>query len=421
MRLPTGLAVRVFACTALIAVSGVLLAEPVGAQAAPNAPPAAAPVDCLTRANPMQPPTAYVAVEQQPDSRVTFRLCAPAATTVKVTSPDMAAIPAGFPPGTPAGLALTKGDKGIWSGTTATPAVPGTYRYAFEVDGVRTPSPQGADFSEHLAGVSSIVEVHGPAGEFQSFNSAIPHGAIQTVRYWSKSLQAVRRAHIYTPPGYMSGVKRYPVLYLVNGAGDSDDSWTSVGHAHLILDNLIAAGKAVPMIIVMPAGHTPPRPVAAAAGALLNNRDFGNDLIKDLIPYVDANYRTLNRVDSRAMAGLSMGGAHTLNFGLPHPELFRYVGIFSMGLGLSMPGMSNANAIAEYEAANDAGLKQAARQMKLVYYAIGREDFLYSTVAPTRQMFQKYGIEPIYHESGGGHTWMNWRDYLADFAPRLFR
>jgi enterochelin esterase family protein len=296
------------------------------------------------------------------------------------------------------------------------PVVPGTYRYAFEVDGVRTPSPRGADFSEHLAGVSSVIEVKGPAGDFQTYQPGIAHGALQTVRYWSKSVQAVRRAHIYTPPGYLKGSGRYPVLYLVNGAGDSDDSWTSVGHAHLILDNLIAAGRATPMIIVMPAGHTPQRPGAGAAASMLNNLDFGNDLLNDLIPYVDANYRALNKGDSRAMAGLSMGGAHTLNFGLPRPDLFRYVGIFSMGLGLG-----DSNPVADYEAANEAALKLAARQMKLVYYAMGRDDFLYNTVAPTRKMLQQYGIEHVYHESGGGHTWMNWRDYLADFAPRLFR
>jgi enterochelin esterase-like enzyme len=400
--------------------AGALLAAPAMSQVPPATPPQG-PVNCQTRANPMAPPMAYKSVEQLADRRVTFRLCAPSASAVVATSPDISAIPSGYPPGTPAGLAMIKDDKGIWSGTTTTPVVPGTYRFAFLVDGVRTPDPQGVTYSEHQAGISSTLEVKGPAGEFQSLQPAVPHGAVQTIHYWSGSLQAVRRAHVYTPPGYMNGSKKYPVLYLVHGAGDSDDCWTSIGHAHFILDNLLAANKAVPMIVVMPFGHTPQRAGGNGAGTMLNNQDFGNDLIKDLMPYVEANYRTINRPEARAMAGLSMGGAHTLNFGLPHSDLFRFVGIFSMGLGLSMPGMSNANAIADYKAANDVGLKQAAKQMKLVYLAVGRDDFLYSTSAPTRQLFQQYGIKFTYNESDGGHTWMNWRDYLADFAPRLFR
>jgi enterochelin esterase family protein len=202
------------------------------------------------------------------------------------------------------------------------------------------------------------------------------------------------------------------VLYLVHGAGDSYESWTSVGHAHLILDNLIAEGKARPMIVVMPFGHTPDRPGAN----VLANTDFGDDLIKDLIPYVDGHFRTLADQPNRAMAGLSMGGSHTLRFGLTHPELFDHVGIFSMGLGLQ-----GNNDVSAYESANDAALKQAAQELDLVYYAMGKDDFLYDTVAPTRAMLDKYGIDHVYNESGGGHTWINWRRYLADFAPRLFR
>jgi len=401
-----------------VTILAMLMTAALAAEASAQVPAAAppGPVNCQTRPGPFVPPMAYQSTEQLPDGRVTFRICAPDAVSITVTSPDMAAIPPGYPPGTPSGLAMSKGEFGIWSATTTVPALPGNYRFAYVVDGVRTPDPQGTVFSEHQYGISSIVEVKGPAGDFQTFQPAIAHGAVQTVFYWSRSLQAVRRAHIYTPPGYMNGSRKYPVLYLVHGASDSDDQWTSAGHAHNILDNLIAAGKAVPMIVVMPFGHTPPRPGADPSRGMLVNQDFGDDLIKDLIPYIEANYRTLNRPETRAMAGLSMGGAHTLNFGLPHPDLFRYIGIFSMGLGFN-----NANPVSDYTAAHDAALKQAAKQMKLVYYAMGREDFLYATVAPTRRMLDQYGIRHVYHESGGGHTWMNWRDYLADFAPQLFR
>jgi len=168
------------------------------------------------------------------------------------------------------------------------------------------------------------------------------------------------------------------------------------------------------MIVVMPFGHTPDRP----GSDLLANTDFGDDLIKDLIPYVDANFRTKADQPDRAMAGLSMGGSHTLRFGLTHPELFDHIGIFSMGLGLGPQGGKDVTA---YEAANDAALKRAAQDLDLVYYAMGKDDFLYGTVAPTRAMFARYGIHDVYNESGGGHTWINWRRYLADFAPRLFR
>jgi enterochelin esterase family protein len=234
---------------------------------------------------------------------------------------------------------------------------------------------------------------------------------VSVFEYWSKSLGVKRRAHIYTPPGYMRDGKRYPVLYLVHGAGDSDDEWTSTGHAQYILDNLIAAHKARPMIIVMPFGHTPERP---GGTNILGNQDFGNDLLKDLIPAIDASWRTIAKPQSRAMAGLSMGGAHTLQFGLPHSDVFRYIGVFSMGLG-------NQENAASYEKANAETLKRSARELQLVYYAIGKEDFLYSSAAPTRAMLDRQGIHHVYNESGGGHTWINWRRYLNDFLPRLFQ
>jgi enterochelin esterase family protein len=308
---------------------------------------------------------------------------------------------------------MTKGDKGVWSVTTTRPFAADSYRYNFSVDGARVPDPQATTFSHERTGTNSTFEVKGAAGDFQTWNRAVPHGTVGVIDYWSNALGVARRAHVYTPPGYMKDARRYPVLYLVHGAGDSDDSWTSIGHAQNILDNLIAAGKAKPMIIVMPFGHTPDRPGAD----MLANTDFGDDLIKDLIPLVDRDFRSIARPEARAMAGLSMGGSHTIRFGLPHSDLFRYIGIFSMGLG--MPGREQD--LQRYEAANDAALKRSAKELKLVYYAIGKEDFLYATVAPTRGMLDRYGIKHVYNESGGGHTWINWRRYLDDFAPRLFR
>jgi enterochelin esterase family protein len=354
-------------------------------------------------------PATYSSAEVLPDRRVTFRLCAPEATEAMVTSSDYGpAIPMGFGGGPP-GLAMTKDTSGLWSVTT-TAFEPGTYRYNFRVNGARVPDPQATRFSHERVGTNSVLEVPGEAGAFQAYDPKVRHGAVSTIEYWSTSLGAKRRAHVYTPPGYLKNAARYPVLYLVHGAGDSDDSWTSVGHANYILDNLIASGKAKPMIVVMPFGHTPDRP----GTDLLANQDFGNDLSKDLIPYVEANWRTLAGAANRAMAGLSMGGAHTLRFGLTSPERYDYIGIFSMGL-------MDTTQLTSYDKQNAAALARGAKQFKLVYYAVGREDFLYRSIAPTRALLAKYGIKDVYNESGGGHTWVNWRNYLADFAPRLFR
>ncbi len=358
-------------------------------------------------------PAAYKSVEQLEDGRVTFRLCAPEATDVRVTSSDAAdAIPMGFPPGSPSGLAMTKDAAGLWSATTAVPVAADTYRFNFQVNGVRAPDPQATAFSHERVGTNSVFETVGPEGVFQTYRQDVAHGVVSKVEYWSDSLGQKRAAYVYTPPGYMNGAERYPVLYLVHGAGDSADSWTSVGRANYILDNLLADGKAKPMIVVMPFGHTPDRD----GQEMLDNTGFGDDLHKDLIPHIDAGFRTLANRENRAMAGLSMGGAHTIRFGLTQPQTFDYIGIFSMGLGMGGP-----EDIARYESANEAELRQGARDFDLVYYAMGKDDFLYGTVAPTRAMMDKFGIEHVYNETDGGHTWINWRRYLADFLPRLFK
>jgi enterochelin esterase family protein len=389
-------------------LAALATASPALAQQAP----AQQPASCLPQGF-FAGPAAYKSVEQLADGRVTFRVCAPEAHEVRVTSNDIdEAIPMGIQPGSTRGLAMSKDATGLWTATTAVPVPADTYRFNFQVDGARVPDPQGTTWSQERVGTNSTFETTGPAGDFQTWKPDVPHGAVSRIEYWSSTLGQKRVAMVYTPPGYMNGSNRYPVLYLVHGAGDSFDSWTSVGHANLILDNLVAAGKAEPMIVVMPFGHTPDRP----GGNILANTDFGDDLIKDLIPYVDGNFRTLADQPNRAMAGLSMGGSHTIRFGLTHPELFDYIGIFSMGLGMQGPADLTA-----YEIANDTALRRAAQDLNLVYYAMGKDDFLHGTVEPKRAMFAKYGIRDVYNESGGGHTWINWRRYLADFAPRLFR
>ena len=369
---------------------------------------AAAPASCRPQ-GPFAVPS-YTSVEVLADGRVTFRLCAPDAQDVRVVSNDIDyAIPMGLAPGTERGLPMTKDATGLWEATTSVRVVPDNYRYNFQVDGVRVPDPMATTFSRERVGINSTVDVPGPEGAFQTWHADVPHGLVSRIEYWSAPLGVKRGAYVYTPPGYMNGTARYPVLYLVHGAGDSADSWTEVGHANLILDNLIASGQAQPMIVVMPFGHTPDRPGVN----MIANTDFGDDLHQALIPQIDATFRTLANREHRAMAGLSMGGAHTIRFGLTRPDVFSRVGVFSMGLGMG------PNDVADYTAANDAMLHRAAAEMQLVYYAMGTQDFLYGTVAPTRAMFAQYGIAHHYNESDGGHTWINWRRYLADFLPRL--
>ena len=336
---------------------------------------------------------------------MTFRLCAPRANEVLVVS-EMPPIPR-------AGLAMTKDEQGLWSVTTAAPVGPDTYRYVFRVDGVIVVDPLATTYAENRTGNTSTIEVKGPEGDYQTYDKAIHHEIVSTVEYWSASLGVKRRAHVYLPPGYMRDGRKYPVLYLVHGSGDSDNSWVGVGHANYILDNLIAAGKAKPMIVVMPFGHTPNQP--NGSDPVYVNADFGDDLFKELIPFIDANFRVLGDADHRAMAGLSMGGAYTLQFGLTPPDMFHYIGIFSIGL-------RNDAALAQYEARNAEVLRRSARDMRLVRYYVGKEDpLVYTSVAPTVALLRKYDLKIDLTESGGGHTWINWRRYLLDFAPYLFR
>jgi enterochelin esterase family protein len=209
------------------------------------------------------------------------------------------------------------------------------------------------------------------------------------------------------------------VLYLLHGAGDSDDSWTSVGRANFILDNLIAAGKARPMIVVMPAGHTGPfsfiMPTAPAKGSPIGNAQFEDDFLKDIRPYLDKHYRVLTERSQRALAGLSMGGAQTLDIAVARPHEFGYIGVFSSGVFLR----NAADWAKEHQGSlGDAAAKEG---LKLLWFATGSEDFLMPRTRETVNLFKKHGFHPVLKESSGGHTWINWQQYLNEFAPQLFR
>jgi enterochelin esterase family protein len=231
--------------------------------------------------------------------------------------------------------------------------------------------------------------------------------------------------HVYTPPGYEKGEGKFPVFYLLHGAGDSDASWSSVGRAGYILDNLIAAGKARPMIVAMPAGHTSaamfggPRE-RGAADRLMS--EFEEDFSKDLKPYVEQRYRVIGDRAHRAIAGLSMGGMQTLNIAFSQPEDYGYVGVFSSGVFGIAGGFRGEPPNNRWEESHKAVLdnSELKQGLRLLWIGCGKDDFVKKTHDATVKMLQGHQFHVVARETEGGHTWINWRDYLAEFAPSLF-
>jgi enterochelin esterase family protein len=361
-------------------------------------------------AGPMAPQV--VSPEVSADRNVTFRILAPKAESVRLSGGDI--------PGLGQGAQMTKGTNDVWE-VTVGPVNPGAYRYNFNVDGVSVIDPRNPATSESNNNTWSLVNVSG-VDWMDTLN--VPHGAVASVAYYSTSLKRFRRMHVYTPPGYELGKGTFPVFYLLHGASDSDDSWNSVGRAGFILDNLIAAKKAKPMLVVMPAGHTSafrsggPRPAVD---------EFTQDFTTDIMPYIEKNYRVSTDRKSRALAGLSMGGGQTLNIGIPNLEKFGYLGVYSSGVfgitGSGRPGATNAPAGPTFEEQHKAKLDDAKLKegLKLFWFATGKDDFLVATSRATVEMFKKHGFNVVYKETEGAHTWINWREYLNEFAPQLFQ
>ena len=354
------------------------------------------------------------------DRRISFRIYAPQAREIRLNASDI--------PGLGQNTRFTKADNGVWE-LTVGPLDSGAYRYNFNVDGVATIDPRNPGISESNNNVWSLVYVPG-SDLFDS--KAVPHGAVAEVTYKSSTLGRDRRMHVYTPPGYENGRDRYPVFYLLHGAGDNDDSWSTVGRAGFILDNLIATQKARPMVVVMPAGHTS-RTNANSVGRSATD-EFVGDFVTDVMPYVEKHYRVLTDRPNTAIAGLSMGGLQTLEVAIPRLERFAYVGVYSSGLIGAFPnagGRGAAPAAAtpapagpvEWEKVNAAKLDDAnlKKGLRLLWFGTGKEDFLLSTTNATVDLFKRHGFSPVFVESPGGHTWINWRNYLSEFAPQLFR
>ncbi|MBN1844423.1 MAG: hypothetical protein JW810_01985 [Sedimentisphaerales bacterium] len=349
-----------------------------------------------------------VSPEVADDGKVTFRILAARATAVRLGGTDI--------PGVGSQTTLTKNDDGVWE-ITLGPIAPGAYRYNFNVDGVSVIDPRNPATSESNMNTWSLVVV--PGSDFMDTRD-VPHGAVAEVTYYSKSLKRFRRMHVYTPPGYESGEGKYPVFYLLHGASDSDASWTTVGRAGFILDNLIADRKAKPMVVVMPAGHTGPftfgRPRAAVD-------PFMEDFQKDIRPYVETHYRVHTDRPHRAIAGLSMGGGQTLNIAVADLEDYGYVGVFSSGIfSLGRRGPQEPSG-PTWEEQNKEKLENAdlKKGLKLLWFATGKDDFLVETSRATVELFTKHQFDVVYKETDGAHTWINWRSYLAEFAPQLFQ
>jgi len=350
------------------------------------------------------PPPPVVSPEIAANRDVTLRLRAPAADRVELVSGgDIPAIPFN------AGLAMSKTADGVWQVMIPNLAS-GAYRYRFDVDGVPTSDPGNPATSQSNANAWSLFYVSGT--EFMDAQR-VAHGAVAEVTYYSPALGRDRRMHVYTPPGYERGRDSYPVFYLLPGAFDGDDSWSTVGRAGFILDNLIAARKAVPMIVVMPDGH---QTRFNMNGGTRNFEAFVPEFANDIRPYIEKNYRARADRASTAIAGLSMGGAQTLDIAMSNLAGYAYVGVYSSGVfGIG----DNSDWETKYRSTlDDAALK---RGLDLVWFSTGKDDFLIETTKGTVAMLERHGFDVTYQESTGGHTWINWREYLTKFAPQLFR
>ncbi|MEW5981180.1 MAG: alpha/beta hydrolase-fold protein [Acidobacteriota bacterium] len=404
--------------------------------------PAAQPAQARAGRGAAQPP-AVISPEILSDNRVVFRIRAPKATAVTLSASDVPrtalVLPGSTPtpetPGPPPGPVLARAEGDVWEFTTAAPVPPGAFRYVFHVDGVRTLDPANTKTSESNTAVWSLFFV--PGIDVEELRD-VPHGAIAEVFYFSTVLHQTRRMHVYTPPGYGAGTGTYPVFYLLHGAGDTDDAWTSVGRAGVILDNLIAAKQAVPMLVVMPAGHQPARPgsVPGTAGAggpptsvsPPSVSPFTREFVEDVMPYVERHYRTRTDRPGRAIAGLSMGGMQTLDIAFRHLERFAYLGVYSSGATLGGGRGAAAGATAtppppDWEAGHLADLDNASlkKGTKLVWLATGVDDRLIANTRATVDILRKHGFHPEFKETAGAHTWLVWRQYLREFVPRLFK
>jgi enterochelin esterase family protein len=379
----------------------------------------------------VHPEPEFTSPEVSRDRHIVFRIYAPKANAVTLDSIDI-------PDPILKRGKFIKGGNGVWE-TTLGPVDAGAYRYRFVVDGVPVVDPRNTSISELNTNVASLVYV--PGNDLMDTRD-VPHGAVTVVTYYSTALLRFRRMHIYAPPGYELGQEKYPVFYLLHGGTGNDNGWSSVGRAGFILDNLIAAKKAKPMIIVMPAGDTDatssfinaPVPAAAAVERTaatppqVERDEFYEDFTKDIMPYVEKHYRVLTGRSQRAIAGLSMGGTQSLNIAFLNLGEFAYIGVFSSGAEVEddnspAPAAAAGPPRPNWETIHRADLDNARlkKGVKLIWLSTGVNDSQMVITRSTVEMLKKHGFAPVFKESPGAHTWLNWRNYLIEFAQQLFQ
>lgn len=366
-----------------------------------------------------QRPNPVVSPEILPDNSVIFRIKAPNAKSVRLFGTWLKDLRNT--------IEMMPNDSSVFE-TKVGPLPVDMYEYRFIVDGIPILDPVNTIATRDGSYIESRLVLPGPLTELYDVQP-VPHGVLSAVWYPSPTIGMDRRMEIYTPPGYEKSGKKYPVLYLFHGAGGDEEGWVSRGRTNYILDNLIAAGKAVPMIVVItngvPSVAAAPgeRPAFAKAAPngptgvqAMTSGKFEASLIKDVIPFVEANYRVIADPAHRAIAGLSMGGYHTQQITNANPTTFSYIGVMSMGL-FDGPNARNYNKEEHIKLLN--ALKQA--KPKLYWIGCGKDDFLYDSVTRLRALYDQIGLPYTYRESEGGHTWVNWRLYLTELAPKLFR
>jgi enterochelin esterase-like enzyme len=340
--------------------------------------------------------------EVRPDNTVVFRFYSPNAKEVKLSTQILKSP-----------VEMEKDASGVWS-VTVGPANPDIYPYNFIVDGTSVADPLNSALFPNEGFQSSLVEITGPTPLVHTIQN-VPHGTV-SYRYYNSPELGTRPVVIYTPPGYEKDSKtKYPVLYLLHGTTDTEETWTKVGRANIILDNLIAQGKAKPMIIVMPYGRAYPK-ISKSSGSLRNwdnLQEFKKDFFEHLVPFVEQNYRVKADADNRAIAGFSGGGGETLYLGLNHPGFTSWVCGFAPGMLKEEFDRNNAVAFADPQQTN--------KRLKLFWIGVGREDFVHRIVVEYLDVLDAKGIKYEKFISDGGHTWMNCKLYLSTIAQKLFQ
>ena len=370
---------------------------------------------------------AIVSPEIHADNTVTFRLHAPGATQVQITSDFVPTQKIDTPFGqmdVAGAVDLTRNDQGVWEWTTPEPLAPELYSYTFLVDGLKITDPSNVFQIRDTNSITNVFIIGGDYADLYRVQD-VPHGTLAKVWYHSDVLGTDRRLTVYTPAGYESGTETYPVFYLLHGMGGDENAWSELGRTAQIMDNLIAQGKAKPMIVVMTNGNVDqqaapgegPNGFVQPTTALARTMDGSFEThFPDVVAFVDGTYRTRPEKASRAIAGLSMGGFHSLHISKEYPDLFDYIGLFSAAI---LPGQQATSSVYQDM---EAKLKvQFDRKPALYYIAIGNADFLYEANKAYRAQLDAAGYPYVYKETEQGHIWKNWRIYLSDFAPRLFK